>query len=241
MKNNSYSALGGVFEYLNGDCGYEQWSQYFIEKLSDIPAGARGMDIGCGNGYFTRSLSRAGYFMTGIDLSPEMLSKATDLALKEGVRAEFLLGDIAKLKLKRDYDFAVAANDCFNYVPPQCLKRAFANVYAALKRHGRFIFDISTPQKLRGTVGNNLFADDSEEATCLWFNTLKEDRIESDITVFTRGSDGTYTRADESQTLYIHEPDSLDKILCDTGFSVIKEGHLGKDEGMRMNFICDKI
>lgn len=240
MKNNSYSALGGVFEYLNVDCGYEQWSQYLIKKLS-APVGACGVDIGCGNGYFTRALTRAGYRMTGIDISPEMLSKAEDIALSEGVRAEFLIGDIAKLKLNARMDFAIAVNDCINYVPREKLKKAFGGVYNALKKGASFIFDISTPEKLRGVVGNNLFADDGDDVTCLWFNTLKEDRVESDITVFTRCADGKYSRMDEEQTLYIHEPDVITETLRGVGFAVETEGHLGKDDNLRINFICKKL
>lgn len=241
MKNKPYSALGGVFEYLNGDCGYEQWSQYLIKKLSKYPPLSCGVDIGCGNGYFTRALMRAGYRMTGIDISPEMLSTAAQLALSEGVRPEFLLGDITGLKLNFRADFAVAVNDCINYVPPEKLKKAFGGVYAALKRGGTFIFDISTPEKLRGVVGDNLFADDGEEATCLWFNSLKGDRIESDITVFTRGADGRYTRADERQTLYIHGRSEISEALRGVGFEVETEGHLGADDTMRLNYICKKI
>ena len=86
---HSYSALGRWFEYFNDDCGYEQWSQYLINKLKPFGAGSRGIDIGCGNGYFTRALTKAGYSMLGIDVSPEMLTRAQELSLKEGAKAEF--------------------------------------------------------------------------------------------------------------------------------------------------------
>ena len=45
----AYSALGSAFEYFNDDCGYEQWSQYLIEKLRSLNAGSSGIYIGCGN------------------------------------------------------------------------------------------------------------------------------------------------------------------------------------------------
>lgn len=31
-----YSALGGVFEYFNDDCGYDKWSQYLIERINSL-------------------------------------------------------------------------------------------------------------------------------------------------------------------------------------------------------------
>ena len=106
MSNNlPYSALGGVFEYLNDDCGYEQWSQYLIDTLKNLGAGVQGVDIGCGNGYFTRALIRAGYRTLGVDVSPEMLNRAQEISFKEGVRTEFLLGDITKLTINGKVDF----------------------------------------------------------------------------------------------------------------------------------------
>ena len=90
-------------------------------------------------------------------------------------------------------------------------------------------------------MGNNLFADDGEDITYLWFNTLKEDRVDMDITVFTLGADGKYTRADERQTQYIHSEQTVISALESAGFEVETEGHLGGAKDKRINFICRKI
>ena len=87
--NDGYSALGGKFEYLNSDCDYEKWSQYLIKTLEGLGAGPRGIDIGCGNGYFTRALYRAGYDVVGIDISHAMLNVAARKAAEEGTPCEF--------------------------------------------------------------------------------------------------------------------------------------------------------
>ena len=236
-----YSALGGLFEYLNEDCGYEKWSQYLIEKLKTLKAGFTGLDAGCGNGYFTRALIREGYDVTGMDLSAEMLSSAVEIARKEGSNARFIQGDITKFKLGTKVDFIVAVNDCLNYIPKDGLYKTFSNVYKNLKKGGIFIFDISSSEKLREVLSNNLFAEDGEDVTYLWFNSLKEDRVEMDITVFTKNPDGTYTRADESQTQFIHEEEDILAELERAGFKVETEGHLGLSKEQRINFICRKI
>ena len=238
---NSYSALGRWFEYLNNDCGYEEWSQYLINKLKSLGAGAHGVDIGCGNGYFTRALARAGYSVSGIDISPEMLNKAKAISLKEGICAEFLLGDITKLKLNARTDFAVAVNDCLNYVPQSKLKTAFARVHSCLKKGGAFVFDISPAYKIKNVLGNNVFAEDRDEVTYIWFNTLHSDRVVFDITVFSRNADGSYTRGDERHIQYIHEEQDVVSALESAGFGVCTEGHLGKDKRERINFICTRL
>ena len=237
---NSYSALGRWFEYLNDDCGYEKWSQYLIERLKNSGAGSRGVDIGCGNGYFTRALIKAGYSVVGVDISPQMLDGAQQLSLKEGVRAEFLLGDITKLKLNFKADFAVAVNDCLNYVPKDKLKTAFSRVYSCLKKGGAFIFDISSAHKLKNIIGNNLFAEDNEDLTYLWFNKLEGDKVTMDLTFFEKQGEN-YVRSDERHVQYIHEEDGVCAALKDAGFAVETEGHLGQDKTERINFICTRL
>jgi prolyl-tRNA editing enzyme YbaK/EbsC (Cys-tRNA(Pro) deacylase) len=113
----AYSTLAEWFEYLNDDCDYENWSQYLINRLSAYRLDT-GLDVGCGGGYFTRALQRAGYEMTGMDVSLEMLDKAQRTALKEGVRGEYIHGDVGAGRIARKYSFATAINDCLNYVEP---------------------------------------------------------------------------------------------------------------------------
>lgn len=238
---NSYSALGRWFEYLNDDCGYEQWSQYLIKTLEKLGAGRCGVDIGCGNGYFTRALIKAGYSVRGVDISPQMLDTAQRLSLKEGVGAEFLLGDITKLKLSGKMDFAVAVNDCLNYVPKNKLQTAFLRVAACLKRGGAFIFDISTEYKLKNIIGNNMFAEDCEDITYVWFNADKGDRVEMDLIVFERRDDGSYVRSDEKHIQYAHTESEVVSALENAGFKVYTEGHLGKEKLERINFICKRL
>lgn len=241
MTGKAYSAIGAVFEELNKDCDYFTWSQYLIKKLREENAGACGVDMGCGNGYFTRALCKAGYSVTGMDISAEALSTAVELARKEGVKAEFLYGDIAKLSLNAKADFIVAVNDCVNYIPHGKLKTAFSRVYKNLKKNGVFIFDISSAHKLKSVIGDNIFAEDGEKFTYIWFNALRGNRVDMDITVFTALGDGKYSRADESQTQYIYEEEEITAALTECGFSVKTEGDLGKDKTLRINFICKRL
>ena len=80
MKQTAYTNLAEWFEYLNDDCGYENWSQYLILQLKQYPL-QTGLDVGCGGGWFTRAFQKAGYAMTGMDISPDMLDFAQRTAL----------------------------------------------------------------------------------------------------------------------------------------------------------------
>jgi SAM-dependent methyltransferase len=239
---NQYSALGSWFEYLNDDCDYLQWSQYLIKKLAGCGAGLRGVDIGCGNGYFTRALYKAGYDVFGMDISPQMLSVARQKAAAEGVNSEFLLGDITKLKLNGKVDFAIAVNDCLNYVPQTKLKSTFARVYSCLNHGGVFLFDISSANKIRNILGNNMFGEDREDISYLWFNTQTESGVIMDLTFFVKGKDGRYDRFDERHEQFAHSEQDVLCALSEAGFAHVEsEGHLGGTKDERINFIAKKL
>lgn len=238
--NEAYEYLADWFEILNDDCDYPKWSQYFIEKFGALGAGKRGLELGCGSGAFSRALARAGYSMTGADLSAPMLTKAAALAREQGLAIEYRLQDAVTLKSGEKFDFILSPNDCYNYVPPHKLQTAFAHAANCLKKGGLFWFDISSEHKLRAKVANNMFADDREEVTYLSFNTLQDDRVKMDVTLFIREQDGRYARRDETHTQYIHTEERVTQLLCERFEVLAAEGHLGEDKrgSDRLNFIC---
>ena len=240
MKD-SYTALGGWFEYLNADCDYLTWSQYLLNKINSAGTYSCGLDIGCGNGYFTRALNKAGYRVDGVDISESMLSVARQKAAKEGVRCEFLCGDITKLKVCRKVDFCTAVNDCINYVPKDKLKTAFARVYAATNSNGAFFFDISSPNKIRNIIGDNLFGEDGEDISYLWFNKQTEEGVQMELTFFIKQADGRYERREETHIQYAHSEEEVISALREAGFARVEyEGHLGGDKSERIQFAAFK-
>ncbi len=242
--SNQYTTLGSWFEYLNDDCDYEKWSQYLIEKLLslDICLGDDGIDIGCGNGTFCRVLYKYGFNIYGVDVSQEMLNKAKELAIKDGLNCQFMMGDILKLKVLKKQSFAIAINDCINYIAPKDIPTAFKKVRGVIKKGGVFIFDISTKYKLESVLGNNVFCEDRDELTYVWFNSFDGQKVSMDLTFFIKQENGTYVREDERHEQYAHEEDDIISALTNSAFEVLAvEGHLGKDKTQRINFICRGI
>ena len=244
MGSLAYDFLAEWFEYLNDDCGYPQWSQYFIDGLAALGAGKNGLELGCGSGAFSRALTKAGYTMSAMDCSAPMLSKAARLAREEGVSINFLQGDARTCALPQRVDFIVSPNDCFNYIGQRQLKGAFQHARKALVKGGCFWFDISSPCKLRTKFANTVFADDRDDITYLSFNRLYEDRVEMNVTLFVKERDGRFSRYDELHTQYIHEEEAVVRALEESGFQVLKvEGHLGepKERSDRLNFLCKRV
>ena len=226
----AYANLAKWFEYLNDDCGYENWSQYLILTLKKYPLTA-GLDVGCGGGWFTRAFQKAGYQMTGMDISAEMLDFAQETALKEGVRSEYLLGDISKMKLPRRFDFATAINDCINYIPKNKLNAAVKNVASALKKDGIFLFDVSSPRKFREKIANTISADDRDDVTYISFNKETADGVTMDVTLFVKRADGAFERLDETHRQYVYTEEEICQTLKNNGFEILRvEGHLGEEK-----------
>ena len=241
-QTTAYTHLAKWFEYLNDDCGYENWSQYLIEKLQKFPLEI-GLDIGCGGGWFTRAFQKNGYLMTGLDISPEMLGYAQETALKAGLRGEYLLGDISKMKLPKRFDFATAINDCVNYIPKDRLSAAFKNVRAALKKGGIFLFDISAPRKFKEKIANTVSVDDRDDVTYFSFNREERDGVTMEVSLFVKRQDGAFERFDETHRQYIYTEAELLSALDTAGFTVLEtEGHLGEDkeEADRITFLCQR-
>ena len=229
-RKAAYANLAKWFEYLNDDCGYENWSQYLILKLSRYPLSA-GLDVGCGGGWFTRAFQKHGYAMTGLDISPEMLDYAQETAFKEGARSTYLLGDITKFKSPKKYDFATAINDCINYIPKDKLGTAFKNVGSALKMGGVFMFDISSKYKFEHKLNGTVSADDRDDITYLAFNNLQGDKVTIDVTLFVKGQDNKFERFDERHEQFVYEEDEILQALQSGGFTVQSvEGHLGEEK-----------
>jgi cyclopropane fatty-acyl-phospholipid synthase-like methyltransferase len=120
---------------------------YVLKRLRRrCEPGARVVEIGCGSGELTRSLTGAGYEVLGVDLAPAMIR----LARKRAPTATF--------RAASWYDFApppcdaiVATGECFNYlsageaVHARALRAFFRRAGAALHAGGLLLFDFLEP------------------------------------------------------------------------------------------------
>lgn len=234
MKQNAYAHLAPWYEYLSDDCDYEKWSQYFVDLLKKAGCdiyGKKGIDLGCGGGYFARAFTALGAEMTGVDISPEMLAVAEEKAREKGQSIRFIQGDITHFKTFEKHDFACAANDLINYIPKGKLNAAFKNVYNLLKKGGAFVFDISSKYKFLTKIDGRVSADDREEITYLSFGKVEGDTATLDVTLFLKRADNTFDRFDELYTQYIYEKQEILDALLGAGFSVsLAGGMYGEEE-----------
>lgn len=95
------------------------------------------LDMGCGPGWTSVFLARAGYQVTGVDISERMIEIARERSELEGCPAEFHVGDMEELDLGR-YDFDGAMFfDCLHHCP--AYDRALLRVHEHLRPGGTLL------------------------------------------------------------------------------------------------------
>ena len=221
---NSYQTLSAYYDRFTDDVGYGQWADFFEQLFAreDIRPQLV-LDLACGTGSLTRLLAKRGYDMIGADASPEMLMQAMQNTMDCSPRPLLINQRMEELDLYGNVDACLCCLDSVNYVTkPSDLQEAFRRVFAALKPHGLFLFDINTPYKLRGLDGQ-VFLDETEDAYCVWRTEYSEKRrlCHYGIDLFQRDGD-VWLRSQEEHTEYAYTPEELTGYLRVAGFRNIQ-------------------
>jgi len=116
------------------------------------------------------------------------------------------------------------------------------SVYSCLKKGGKFLFDISSENKLKNKE-RGVSVDDRDDVTYISFNDVDDERVQMDVTLFVRGKVNLFKRFDERHLLYIYSISEIEQALNGAGFKVESVcGHLGEDLSTsdRIEFIALK-
>lgn len=223
----AYEFLAGCYDQFTTDVRYARWADYLEKHFarSTLPIHTV-LDLACGTGSLTRELALRGYEMIGADLSQEMLAQAVEKCRGVGeIEPIFLHQAMEDLDLYGTIDACVCCLDSVNYVTrPKKLARAFQRVHTFLMPGGLFLFDINTPDKLRGLDGQ-LFMDEDEDACCIWRAEYSPRRriCTYGFDLFCREENGLWDRMEEVHEEYAYEPEELEDMLRQAGFRQIKQ------------------
>ena len=187
------------------------------EIVSRLPRrGGRAVDVGCGAGVTTRALVDHGFAVTGIDVSPALLS----IARRAVPEASFLEASAHDADLGR-CDAVLAVGEVLSYHAPEVdaearVRAFFARVAEALGEGGLFVFD------LIGTRGPSLDAKGwrSEEEWAVLHQTVEADgRLTRTTETFVR--DGArYRRSREVHHVRLFAEEEVGAWLVTAGFDV---------------------
>ena len=223
---SQYEALAGFYDALTRDVDYRRQAD-FLEKL--LRRSHREtktiLDLACGTGTMTCLLTERGYEMIAVDASEDMLAIAREKAA--GLSGEpplFLHQEMQRLDLYDTVDAAICCLDSFNYLTRiRDLRRTLERLHLFLSPGGLLVFDINSPEKLRGLDGQ-VFLDETEDIYCVW-------RVEFEkrtkvcayyMDLFTRLTDDTWRRDLEIHQERAYEVEELRELLTQAGFGEIR-------------------
>ena len=223
----AYEYLAQCYDQFTEDVNYEGWADYVERHFAHSRLPIRTvLDLACGTGSLTRLLAQRGYEMIGADLSEEMLAQAAEKCRGVGdPEPIFLHQAMEELDLYGTIDACVCCLDSVNYVTrPRKLARAFQRVHTFLMPGGLFLFDINTPDKLRGLDGQ-MFLDETEDAYCVWRAEYAPRRriCTYGMDIFQRTEGDLWQRWEEVHEEFAYEPEELEEMLRQAGFQHIKQ------------------
>ena len=114
---------------------WEATLQDLVARFRDVTP--RALDVGTGPGQFAFYLARAGFDITGIDLSPNMISTAKKKGQEMGLSINFRTGDAEALPFEdHSFDVVVSRNLLWTLPSPET---AIQEWHRVLKPGGRII------------------------------------------------------------------------------------------------------
>ena len=199
-----YNQFAYHYDALMSDVNYSDW----VRKLAEYAFGqGQLLDVGCGTGKLSLLFRQAGFAVTGVDLSEDMLVVAKEAAEVMQADVHFAQGDMRDLSAFSDIDIVTINVDALNYLlTADDVRLVFEQVHNALKPGGLFMFDVHAAYKLETHWQDYLYADASELLTYIWHAESYEEvddeqhlfyEVQHDLTFFTRLENGAYKRHDE--------------------------------------------
>lgn len=219
----AYSYLARVYDQLM-DVDYDCWYAYLRNLIADRFEGGRLLDAACGTGQFAVRFARDGWQVVGVDRSAEMLNQAWQRK-QRGLDLELVQQDLRSLNLGMRFDVIVCACDGVNYLcTEKDLASALQGFYTHLQPGGLLLFDISSRYKLSQVLGDNVFADETDDCAYIWRNYWDSERslAHMELTLFFREQNGWYRRFTEEHQQRGWTVAELQGQLKRTGFRSIK-------------------
>ena len=113
-----------------------QWHRSALDLAPPL-AGRDVLEVGCGVGDFSISLSRAGAHVTGVDFSPRGIELAQQKARHHGQPVAFRVADAQALPFANDSFDVVFSCECLEHVPEP--RRMLSELHRVLKPGGVLI------------------------------------------------------------------------------------------------------
>lgn len=125
-----------------------------VDILLDLTdfGGSRILDLACGPGRHSVALAQKGFEVTGVDLSPSLVSRARSLAEKQAVEVEWVLHDMRTFRRSGQFDLCLCMFSSFGYFGgPQDDLSVLRTMHENLAPGGVCVIDVTGKEWLART------------------------------------------------------------------------------------------
>jgi ubiquinone/menaquinone biosynthesis C-methylase UbiE len=222
----AYHEFAYYYDLLMSDVPYDKWEEFVIKQIEKHNiSGKKLLDLGCGTGSLAIPFAKRGFDVTGMDLSVEMLSIASNKAQQDNCKIHFVEQDMREFESNTTYDIIGIFCDSLNYLPTkedvlQTLKR----VYEHLKSGGLLIFDVHSEYKINHIFNNYSYGSNEENFSFIWncFEGEELNSIEHELTFFIEENEGGYTRFDELHMQRTFSISTYKELMEEAGFNLVE-------------------
>lgn len=216
--------MASLYDKLMMDAPYDDWVNFTEEAFKQSGKQInRIADLGCGTGEISTRLAMAGYTVSGIDYSVDMLTYAEHKASEDKLSIQWVHQDLKELEGLKNLDAAISYCDVINYIVSEKeLRTVFKRVADSLKEGGLFLFDVHSLFHVQHHLINQTFADVTDEASYIWFCSEGENpgEMHHDLTFFSLDVN-KYERFQEYHHQRTYSITFYQQLLKDAGFENI--------------------
>ncbi|MDT2662306.1 class I SAM-dependent methyltransferase [Enterococcus hulanensis] len=241
----AYETFAFVYDEVMDDSLYQQWLDFSLRHLPK--ATNQVLELACGTGALAVEFAKKGFDVTGLDLSEEMLTLASDRAIQEDVSINWVAGDMLDLTDIGKYQAVTCFSDSLCYMQDATqVQQVFKGVYQLLEESGTFIFDVHSIYQIDEVFPDYSFHDQTEDFAFLWdsYSGDSSHSIEHFLTFFVKKEGEMFERFDELHKERTYSLDMYQKMLTEVGFKAEVFADFMDDEPMetskRWFFVCQK-
>lgn len=235
-----------IYDYFMDEQIYDEWKNFVKRTVSDSQKTL--LDLASGTGKLTFRLLEAGYTVTGLDVSSDMLSLCYNEQLRRNIFFPLIEADMRNLEDAGTYDLVTCSLDALCYFrEKEDVRQTFNEVYRHLNKGGLFLFDVHSLYKMEEVFPGYQFHGEMGEDVFLWsaFEGKRSGEIEHYFDLFEHETGRTYKR---SKNLIIERSFPIEDyvvMLEESGFINIEiTENYGlspvQEKTERVFFICEK-
>lgn len=240
----SYEEFARVYDSVMDDSLYDQWFDFSLRHFPENTQ--KIMELACGTGILSIRFDQAGFEVTGVDLSEEMLTIADRRAHEANAKVTFQIGDMRELPAGGQFDAITCYSDSICYMPGlSAVQEVFDGVHQNLSENGVFIFDVHSIHQIENNFPGYSYHENDEDFAFLWdsFEGDFPHSIVHELTFFVKDKEGKFVRKDE-----IHEERTYEIEAYLTALSAFSQVAVYADftdqapsaESLRWFFVCKK-